>query len=92
MVEVLTSSSISSRKRSGRSSDQGAAPVINIAHKRGRQAVLGLKRESNRGEFTSSTSTVAVEHIQLLLCLNFIYSGNGFVKNAVIWKILLFCC
>ena len=67
IVVVLTSSS--SSKRSGRISDQGAAPVINIAHKRGRQAVLGLKRESNRGEFTSSTSTV--EHIQFLLCHNF---------------------
>ena len=41
----MTSTSSSSRKRSGRSSDQGAAPVINIAHKRERQAVLGLKRE-----------------------------------------------
>ena len=69
IVVALTSSSSSNSKRSGRSFDQGAAPVINIAHKRGRQAVLGLKRESNRGEFTSSTSTV--EHIQLLLCHNF---------------------
>ena len=78
VVELISSSS--NRKSS---SDHGAAPVINIDHKRGRQALLGPKRER------VTEVSLPAQHLQwsissFCFAIIFIYSGNGFVKKAVI--------